>query len=112
MKKKYFSLVFPIIFFVFIFSYPSIGFAVEFKNPIGSNNPQDFIGVVIKAILGVVGSFALIMFIYGGFLMLTAAGKAEKWKKGIDVLIWSTIGLVVIFTSYAVLSFVIERLNK
>ena len=65
------------------------------------------IGKVIQAVLGVVGSLALVMFIYGGLVWMTAAGSNEKVQKGKDILIWTTVGLVIIFTSYALVRFVL-----
>ena len=41
----------------------STGATVKLKNPLGENvTPQIFIGKIIKAILGIVGSLALVMF--------------------------------------------------
>jgi len=72
---------------------------VTLTNPLGTGvTPQIFIGRIIKAILGIVGSLALVMFIYGGFNIMTAAGTAEKVEKGKQILLWATIGLIVIFT--------------
>ncbi|MDD5031676.1 MAG: pilin [Patescibacteria group bacterium] len=80
-------------------------------NPLTGNqssiSPQVFIGRIINAILGIVGSLALAMFIYGGFTWMTAAGNSEKVEKGKQILLWATIGLVVIFTSYALVRFVL-----
>lgn len=73
--------------------------------------PQEFIGRIIKAILGIVGSLALVMFVYGGFNWMTAAGNAEKVEKGKQILVWATIGLIVIFTSYALVKFVFTSLG-
>ena len=39
---------------------------------------------------------------------MLAAGSSEKVQKGKDILIWATIGLVVIFSAYAIVKFVIE----
>ena len=47
------------------------------------------------------------MFIYGGLVWMTAAGANEKVQKGKDILIWATVGLVIIFTSYALVRFVL-----
>ncbi len=47
------------------------------------------------------------MFIYGGLVWMTAAGFNEKVQKGKDILIWATVGLVIIFTSYALVRFVL-----
>ena len=82
---------------------------VSLTNPLGDNNPtpQALIGRIINAVLSIVGSIALAMFIYGGFTWMTAAGGAEKVQKGKDILIWAAIGLVVIFASYALVNFVI-----
>jgi len=104
---------------VIIFSYTNIceaGFskkecpqgAVCLDNPLGADvTPQTFIGGIIRAILGIVGSLALTLFIYGGFLWMTAAGNAEQVAKGRNTLIWATLGLIIIFSSYALVRFVI-----
>ena len=77
-------------------------------NPIG---PKDItialvIGKIIKIFLGIIGTISLIMFIYGGFLMLTSAGRAGQIKTGQQTLVWASIGILVVFTSYAMLKFV------
>ena len=82
--------------------------SVCLDNPLGADiTPQAFIGYVIRGILGVVGSLALALFIYGGFLWMTAAGNTEQVAKGKSTLLWATIGLIIIFSSYALVRFVI-----
>jgi len=76
-------------------------------NPLGVCTIPEAIGVVLKYVLGIVGSLALAMFVYGGLVWMTSMGNAENVRKGRDVLIWSTIGLVIIFGSYAVINFVL-----
>ncbi len=80
-------------------------------NPLGTDDIRVIIGKVIRAVLGVVGSLALLMFIYGGGLWLTSGGESEKIKKGMDTVLWATIGLVVIFAAYALVNFVIKGLT-
>jgi hypothetical protein len=82
----------------------------DFPNPIGITSPQILIGKVIQAALGLTGSLALAMFIYGGFTWMMAAGNAEAVRKGKNILVWATIGLVVIFASYALVLFVLKNL--
>jgi hypothetical protein len=74
--------------------------------------PQKFIGNIIKALLGVIGSIALIMFVYGGFMWMTAAGDKNKVTKGMDTMLWAVLGLTVIFSSYALVRFVIEKVGS
>jgi len=79
------------------------------------NLPKDqttiptLLGRVINAILGIVGSLALVMFIYGGIIWMTSSGNAEQVTKGKNIVIWATIGLVVIFSAYALVSFVLTK---
>jgi len=74
---------------------------------LGAGGVPILIGRIIKAILGVVGSLALVMFIYGGFLWMTSSGNRDKVEKGKNTLVWATIGMVVIFASYALVKFVL-----
>ncbi|MCX6797989.1 MAG: pilin [Candidatus Falkowbacteria bacterium] len=77
-------------------------------NPIKVYSPQALIGQIIDVVLGIVGSLALVMFVFGGITWMTSSGSPEKIKKGRDILIWAAIGLVIIFSSYALVNFVIK----
>lgn len=89
---------------------PGSSTTVNLTNPISSDSISALIGRVITAVLGVVGSIALLMVIYGGFTWMLAAGNSEKIKKGRDIIVWAMLGLVVIFTSYALVRFVITSI--
>ena len=52
---------------------------------------------VAQIILGLSGAIALLMFIYGGFLWLTAAGSSSKVQQGTKIMVGTVIGLVIIF---------------
>lgn len=71
---------------------------------------QVLIGRVIRAIMGIAGSIALLMFVYGGFLWMTAAGNSDKIQKGKSIFIWATAGIAIIFVSYSLVYFVIQSL--
>ena len=77
----------------------------------GDYEIKDFeaMGVFIgRAILGLSGTFALAMFVFGGIQMITAAGNSENFKKGQQTLINALIGLVIIFCSYIIIRFVLD----
>jgi len=87
--------------------------SIELENPLGSevSNPNILIGRIIDAILGLVGSLALVMLVYGGLTWMTSSGNPEKVKKGRDILIWSTIGLVIVFASYGLVRVLIMNIQ-
>ena len=80
---------------------------VTVVNPINATSVQGLVNNVIKTILGVVGALALFMFVYGGMLWMTSGGNSSRIEKGKDTLIWATIGLAIIFASYAILNFIL-----
>ena len=81
-------------------------------NPLGSQTTiGTLIGRIIKALLGLSGALALLIFVYGGFMWLISAGDPKKVQKGKDSFVWATIGLVVIFTAYTAVDFVIKALQ-
>lgn len=58
------------------------GGTVSIDNPIETDSPEKLIGNIINAVLGISGSLALLMFIYGGFTWMLSGGNAEKVTKG------------------------------
>jgi len=76
----------------------------------GESGIAMIIGRFIKAALAVVGAVTLIMFIYGGYTWLTAAGIADKITKGKGILVWAIIGLTIVLLSYTLVDFVIYAL--
>lgn len=84
---------------------------VTLVNPLNTSSIPQIIGSIIKAAVGVVGAFALLTFVYGGFLWLTSGGEAGKVEQGKEAMKWALIGLAVVFSSYALVSFVLSALK-
>lgn len=84
------------------------------SNPLGTTtNTRDIrylIGNVLKGLFGIIGTIALCIFIYGGFLWMTAFGEESKIKKGWDTMIWAGLGLAVIFGSYVAVDFILKAI--
>ena len=113
MPKKiiYLFLLLSITFFQFL---PLITEAKDCNglcDPLGKRSIEKILGGIIKVILGIVGSIALLMFIFGGLIWMTAGGNEQRVKKGRDFLIWTSLGLLIIFASYAILRFVFQALG-
>ncbi|MGE5425823.1 MAG: pilin [Bacillota bacterium] len=84
----------------------------ELTNPLkGVDTPQELIGSVIEKLFGIIGSLALVMFIYGGLIWMTSSGSSTQVKKGRDIIVWAIVGMVVIFSAYALVRFVIQGIG-
>jgi uncharacterized membrane protein YidH (DUF202 family) len=103
MKKIFTFLILIILLF------PVLVFAQSFDNPVPALNNQTvptLAGDIIRAFLGIIGSLALVLFIYAGGIRLFSQGDSGKIKNSTDIMLWTGIGLVVIFTSYIILHFI------
>ena len=86
---------------------------VQISNPLGDSTDslQKFIGKLINGLLGIIGSLALVMFVYGGFSWMTSMGNPAAIKKGRDTMLWAAVGLAIIFSAYTLTSFVITSVG-
>lgn len=66
---------------------------------------------IIRIVLGLLGLIAVILLLYAGFLWLTAAGNEDQITKAKKVIKQAIIGIVIIFASVAIVSFVINALS-
>jgi hypothetical protein len=64
-----------------------------------------------KFLLGIVGSLALLMFVYGGFTWLTSGGESGKIDAGKKILINSVIGVAITFFAWVIVAFVVSTLT-
>jgi len=85
--------------------------AVKIHNPIGATDVPTLVNNIVKVILGVVGALALAMFVYGGMMWMTSAGNDQRITKGKETLTWAVIGLLIIFSSYAILNTVFKAFS-
>jgi len=80
-------------------------------NPLGAISPEEAFARVIKLMMGLMGMIALVLFIYGGVLWMLAGGNAENQKKSVQIMVWTTLGMMIIFASWAVVRFVFEAFS-
>ena len=94
---------------------PVSGDAVQLTNPLTGNKNSDSIpvllGKIISYAMGIIGSLALFMFIYGGITWMLSGGNAEQVTKGKNIVIWAALGIALIFMAYALVRFVISAIG-
>lgn len=81
------------------------------KDLIGDNDTKgssllDTIKTFINWMLGMLATIALVICLYAGFLMVTAAGDDGKYKKGMGILKQAGVGLVIIGLAWMIVSVV------
>ena len=83
------------------------------ENPLGDSDMTigDIFGRIIRAFLSIISFVALVYFIYGGFLLLTSAGNAERVDKAKNTLVYAILGIVITYTSWQILRFVLESIG-
>lgn len=84
--------------------------SVALFNPLASTvDPeapiQSLSAIFINTLFGIAGSIALAMFVWGGVLWLTSAGNEKQVAKGRGVIQWTTLGMIMMFASYTLVSY-------
>lgn len=66
---------------------------------------------IARYLFAIVGALALIMFVYGGFVLILSQGNAEKIKQGTQIIVAAVIGLVIMFGAYMLVQFLGEAVK-
>lgn len=73
--------------------------------------PVDLINRAIRILMAFIGSISLVLYIYAGFLWMTASGNTEQVGKAKTTMVWTTLGVVMMLISYMVASFIFKSLG-
>lgn len=120
------------IFFIFVLAFISLSFSLSraqaqiesdplkglnatantidaFKSQTSGSYGSDFLatkaGLIIGVVLSFVGVLFLILMIYAGILWMTASGNDEQIKKAKGLLVNAAIGIIIVFSAYALTTF-------
>lgn len=69
------------------------------------------IRVISNILIWVVGIVAVIMIVWSGLKYMTAAGDSSKLASAKSSLIYAIVGLIVAIMAYAIVNFIMDRLN-
>ena len=90
-----------------------LGSTVSNDIVIGGDGSTDFeitdlIGRIANALIAPVGAIAFLFFVIGGFYWIFSGGNEERIKAGKDIMLWTLVGVAIIFFAYAILSFLFK----
>ncbi|MFA5130066.1 MAG: pilin [Patescibacteria group bacterium] len=88
----------------------SSGGAQALPDPLGGVDFPTLIGTVIRTFIGIAGSIALLMFVYGGIRYIISGGKESEVAAAKTILINAAIGIVLIFMAYLFTSTIINAI--
>jgi hypothetical protein len=91
----------------------SFNAGLEYATNIGLSNrdPRAIAADVINILLGFLGIIAVIIILIGGFKWMTAGGNEDKVAEAKKLISAGVIGLVIIFASWGIATFVISSLQ-
>lgn len=83
----------------------------DLLNKLGIVEPSQLIGRFIQMLMAFIGSIALALYVYSGFLWMTASGNTEKTGKAKTTMVWTTLGVLMMLASYMLASFLFKSLG-
>ena len=106
-----------IIFSLLLISFSQIANAQSVVGSLGEKcateagcTPCDFLQIFVNAadiIVGLSGTFAVAMFIYGGIILITAYGNESRITWGKNVLVATVIGILIVLLAWSFINVII-----
>lgn len=81
-------------------------------NPAKISSPTTLISRAINLMTAFIGSIALLLYVVAGFMWMTASGASEQVDKAKKILVWTTLGVVVMLASYMLTSTLFDLIPK
>ena len=112
--KKNLILVFTLALFAFsalpALAQLDVGLNYGTYTGLGTVDLREGVMNIVRLLLGFLGIIAILIILWGGFVWLTSGGSEDKIGTAKKIISAGIIGLVVIFISFAIATFVIEQL--
>src|SRR6056297_3526381 len=111
-KKKIFVLLFLAVFFFLsahsVWAQPDVGREYAEETGLGDTDPREILVNFVNIAFTFLAIVAVIIIIYAGYLWMTSGGNSERIEKAKKVLLGAVIGLILILSSFAIVSFVLN----
>ena len=77
-----------------------------------SSGATGLLGDAARVMLGLAGTVALAMFVWGGITWMTSGGDPKKVEAGKRIMVWTAVGLAVMFGAEAIIRAVLSALSS
>ncbi len=79
------------------------------ENKLGqAKSTKEIMQSIVKWLLSLIGTIAVISLLYGGFLYITSQGEEKQAEKAKNIILYSVIGIIIIGLSAIVVNVVIS----
>lgn len=78
---------------------------------VSNSEPEEIIGLVINAIIVLIGTIFLILIIYAGYTWMTARDNQGKAEEAMKTIKNSILGLLITLSAYAITYFIFKSLK-
>lgn len=68
------------------------------------------VGGIVGVVLNIFGALLFILFIYSGFLWMTAQGDEKQVKKAKDIMVNAVAGLIIVMSAFSIVLFVMDEI--
>lgn len=70
----------------------------------------EFVGTIIKWVMGLIGIVLVALFVYGGVVYATSAGNEERIEMGKKIMLYAIIGVAIIAFAFLLTDYIIAAL--
>lgn len=75
----------------------------------GKSGVIGLVGRAIKLLLAFIGSISLALYVYAGILWMVSNGNSGQVDKAKNILLWTTLGIIVMLGSYVLVDFLFSK---
>jgi len=84
---------------------------IDQNSVLASEDIRIIIVRIINTLLGLLGIVTVVLMVYAGYIIMTAAGSEERIAQGRKIMINAVIGLIIIMSAWAITKFIINALS-
>jgi len=70
----------------------------------------EFVGTIIKWVIGIIGVILVALFVYGGVVYATSAGNEDRIEMGKKIMMYAVIGVAIIAFAFLITDYIISAL--